>query len=409
VTAYDTAPYRVMHGMSGTIILVSPAPVDGYPPVQHQARLLADAGYAVDLVTVPLAWGDAAVRFSHPGVSVHVNPARGTGGVAAGLRMAEFVSSILALRRRHAGRPLIEIAYEPIGMLYSDLAPMRPKLRIAHFHECLMRLDSLWLEKRVRKSIHGYQLAVVADADRAVILRDQLGLSDLPHVVPNYPMHEAPRPVAAVDPGGPFGVVYCGSVGLNQKLDLIIDSVAHWPPGTVFRIIGNDQSEIARNLRRRAESAGVADRVIFEGWVPYDQVQARLMRSDLGILLLDPSSEQRRTALGASNKRYQYMQAALPQIGDMNPGVAELLEGQGIGRCLAAFCPEQLAALVAGYSGDRARSRAEGDRAYALHEQRYNYQQAFRPVLEWIGARAGRLPDAGRPAPRAATLRAAGS
>jgi glycosyltransferase involved in cell wall biosynthesis len=183
-----------------------------------------------------------------------------------------------------------------------------------------------------------------------------------------------------------FEVIYCGSVGFDQKLDAIIESVPKWPKNTIFSIIGNDHSAIGGQLKAQARRLGVENRVRFTGWTAYDQLPQRLAKAQLGISLLDSSFEQWRTSLGASNKRYQYMQAGLPQIGDMNPGVKELLEGRGIGRCVTSYAPDELAAVIAAYAADRERCRTEGQRAQALHVSHYNYQRAFQPVLDWLSA-----------------------
>lgn len=374
-------------------ILVSPAPVDGYPPVQHQARMLADAGIAVDLLTTPLLWADK-VEFEHQRVVVRPLRVRGRGKAAAFGRAADFVSAIAAARYRCQNQRTVEIVYDPLGMLYSDMAPFRTNLRIAHFHECLQRFRDAWLESRLVKSIKGYQMVVVADWQRAAILHRQLALKEAPAVAPNYPMAERgvkrmPKP--SLD-GSIFDVVYCGSVGLDQKLDFIIESVHKWPERALFSVIGNDQSPLASQLRQRARELGIQHRVRFEGWISYRELPSRLARADLGIALLDPTLEQWSTALGASNKRYQYMQAGLPQISDMNPGVAELLELQQIGRSLTQFSICELASLVTEYAGNPERGRSEGERAFLLHLERYNYQRAFQPVLDWIVSMHGQLP-----------------
>eukprot|EP01030_Chromulinospumella_sphaerica_P023369 gene23369-23398_t len=279
-------------------VLVSPSPVDGYPPVQHQARLLADAGYVVELLTSALPWQSRAISFSHPGVNLHVVQDRRGGALGAIGRLWDYVTKLAGLRRKHRKAGAVEIVYEPTGALYSDLAPHRPRTRILHFHETLQNLESAWIERRLRSAIEGFSLAIVADADRGAILRDQLPIDAARVLVaPNYPTLESLQP-APRSPDDPFTVVYCGALGLNQKLDLIIRSVKDWPDGARFRIIGQDDTPTGTLLRRLAQDEGVGDRVIFEGWVAYDQVPERLAQADLGILLLDPSFTQLRTALG---------------------------------------------------------------------------------------------------------------
>jgi hypothetical protein len=135
-------------------------------------------------------------------------------------------------------------------------------------------------------------------------------------------------------------------------------------------------------------------RVRVEGWVPFEALVQRLASAWLGISLLDPARLVWRTALGASNKRYLYMQAGLPQIGDMNPGVSDLLEGSDIGRCVTSFSPAEIAAIVRTYEADRNRCLREGERARTLVRERYNYQAGMQPLLAWIDAHVPRGLDA---------------
>ncbi|MGD9804354.1 MAG: glycosyltransferase [Hyphomicrobiaceae bacterium] len=348
--------------------------------------MLADAGFSVHLLTTPLPWAKDFVGFEHRNVAIKVLPAHACRAIAAIRRATEFTIALTALRHRCTNERTVEIAYDPLGMLYSDIAPRKPRLRIAHFHECLQRFESVWLERRLAKSIGRYQMVVVADQMRASLLRDQLKMPNDPTVVSNFPLMESYLGREDVGRGenGEFDVVYCGSIGLQQRLDFIIESMVEWPDNAVFSIIGSDQSVIAKQLRELTIEKGVQRKVRFEGWIPYALMQRRLERSDLGILLLDSSYEQFRTALGASNKRYLYMQAGLPQIGDENPGVKEFLEGHEIGRCVMSNSASDLAKLVAEYAADEDGRREAGRRARRLHRSAYNYEVAFRPVLNWV-------------------------
>ncbi len=359
-------------------ILVSPGPVDGYPPVQHQARMLADIGLEVEIITTALKWKDA-VDFRHP--RVRIRQVAPSGGRLR--RLARFVTAIAAARYRLRSRRIAEIAYDPIGMLYSDLAPLRPNVRIGHLHECLQRFESFWVERRLRFAHKGYQKLVVADPEREKLITMQLGTSAC-QVVPNYPMAQSTPEIYKEPDGTEFEVVYCGSLGTDQKLDLVIASVPTWPKHARLTIIGNDRTPIAQALKAQAERLNVPERIRFEGWVAYEKLPARLAKASVGILLLDPRYEQFRTALGASNKRYQYMQAGLPQVGDQNPGVKELLEGEGIGLSVREHTVEELTRVVTQYTSDPARCRKEGLEARRLHLEQYNYQTVFMPVLEWI-------------------------
>lgn len=364
-------------------LLVSPGPVDGYPPVQYQARLLADAGYRVELVTLTLPPRASGADFAHPGVRVTCLPAWLAARTA--LRSAALVAAVATARRRLGG-PTVEIAYDPLGVWISDLAPGRPRRRVAHFHE-LLQHDTRHIERRLARAVAGFDLVVVPDAARARHTRDRLALAADPLVVENLPLRATHPPTPRDDRAvAGFEVVYCGSLGLDQKLDAVIRSVPAWPPGAHLLLIGRDETAAGRRLRALTRERGMDGRVRFAGWLPLPAAEARMAQSDLGVALLDGTSEQWRTALGASNKRYQYMKAGLPQIGDCNPGVPELLEGNGIGACVGAPEPAEIAALVTAYATDPARCRREGEKAFTLHRSTFHYERAFQPLLDRIAA-----------------------
>jgi glycosyltransferase involved in cell wall biosynthesis len=287
--------------------------------------------------------------------------------------------------RRNAARhsPPIEIAFNPMGVLLSDLSPGRPERRIAHFHETFMCPDT-FVERRLRRSIRDYELVVVPDAERVRHTTEVLDLNTPPLVIENYPAKAENPPVPTAKRDG-FEVVYCGTFGPDQRLDLLIDSAALWPEATRLVLIGNTNNRFGPHYVKKVQTMGLENRVTFLGWLEIGLAEARMAQADLAVSLLDSSSLQWRTALGASNKRYQYMKAALPQIGDTNPGIPELLEGNGIGACIREATPEALASLVAAYAADPERCHREGQRAFALHREQFNYSVVFRRLLDALG------------------------
>jgi glycosyltransferase involved in cell wall biosynthesis len=284
--------------------------------------------------------------------------------------------------RRDAPRGTVEIAYDPIGLLYSDFVPRRPRLRIAHLHE-LLQYPHHFLERRLKRAIRRYDLIVVADAHRAVLTQKALGLPTLPLSIENYPLR-ASAPSAHHKSRRRFEVVYCGVLGLSQMLDVVVRSIPEWPPDAVLVLIGDTSTPTAARLRQLAAEVGVADRVEFLGWIDTPDAERRIAQCDLGIALLDPAFEQWRTALGASNKRFQFMKAGLPQIGDGNPGVSELLEGNRIGACVAKHESSAIAALVHAYADDPQRRAAEGARSFRLHQTEFNYERVFQRLLDRV-------------------------
>jgi len=373
--------------MSDTVILVSPAAVDAYPPVQYQARLLADSGTDVELITRRLPQA-TEVKFQHPGVKVTSLKAmpRGLSRPMHFLlllkQLLHFAVAVTFIRLRHR-TVSAEIAFDPDGIFISDYALFRPKRRIAHLHEIVQRMGKSPLETRLRRALPHYRAVVVADVGRAAQLRDQTGLAALPWVTPNYPLKE-PSVLEGTDSRPGFEVIYGGALGPDQMIDLIICSVPLWPKEAYLTLIGDDTKPMAMKMKVLAASAGVEDRVSFTGWMGLDQIIGRYRQAHLAISLISPEQAQVQSNVGASNKRYQFMQAGLPQIGDMTIGLTEVLDDNGIGRCVTEYSEQAIADLVKYYMDHPAERLEAGRRAEQLHYERYNYQIAFEPTLRWI-------------------------
>jgi glycosyltransferase involved in cell wall biosynthesis len=356
--------------------------VDAYPPVQYQAQLLAQAGHRVTLITTPRILEARGTSFTHSGIDIRCISSKNNFGGPL-MRMRAFASA-LSKARRDAPRNSIEIAYDPMGAFYSDFVARRPERRVAHLHE-LLQFPNMFLERRLKRSVKAYDLVVVADTSRAALTQMTLGLGAAPLSIENYPL----RASAPLDRGKPrkrFEVVYCGVLGLNQMLHVIIRSIPKWPDEADLILIGNKSTATAAALQKLTAELGLADRVQFLGWMDTPEAERRIAQSDLGIALLDSRFEQLRTALGASNKRFQFMKAALPQIGDGNPGVPELIQGNGVGTCVAEHEPEQIAAVVREYVENPGRRASEGARAFTLHQAEFNYERVFQRFLDRIEA-----------------------
>lgn len=367
-------------------VLVSPGAIDGYPPVQYQARLLADAGYGVEVVTLPLVVGHKGARFEHPGVQVTCLPDWLLRPGRRALRVIALAAAVTIARLRAGRSQMVEICFDPIGLFISDVAPAKPRRRVLHLHE-LLQHEHLWIERRLRRAVKNLDLISVPDKARAEITRAQLGLFNEPLVIENYPMRDPKRNISKTGSAHPrFVVVYCGTLGFDQRLDLVIRSVQHWPDEAVLEIIGRDDTPVAKQLKQLTVDLGLTDRISFTGWKRLVEVEERLARADLAIALLKTDSAQWQTALGASNKRYQYMKAGLPQIGDNNPGVPELLEGGKIGACVPKHDPICIAQLVTAYFTDPIRCREEGERAFQFHKRSFNYQAVFSRFLAYVEA-----------------------
>ncbi|MCF3936661.1 glycosyltransferase [Acuticoccus sp. M5D2P5] len=282
------------------------------------------------------------------------------------------------LRLRHSNA--LEIDYDPVGVSIGAWAPGRAAKLIHHHHEILFADDASRFERPARRALPRADLVIVADEGRrGLMMREKPGPRSIA-TVRNLPrLSDALRPLPRRDDR--FSVVYFGAMGRDQCLDTILASVREWPPGVRLHLYGRPPRDDFSVLSRLAAENGVADRLVFEGWIAFDRLIDTVARHHVGLSLLRPSNNNWRFSAGASNKRYLLMAAGVPQISDQACGVAELVAGNGVGTCVPYHDPQAIAAAVHAYAADPARVAAEGEAGRALIRQRLNYEREFRHVM----------------------------
>lgn len=361
-------------------LLVTRAPYDGYPPVQYQAQLLCRAGHTVTVVTTRLGTdrpGGVTTNGSLTIQRVEFGSQSRISRLAGNVR---FAVAVLRARMRLGRSDLVEICYDPDGIWFSDVVPLRPRRRVAHLHELLASRNRF--EHRLGDALANVELVVVPDRTRARITKEDLGLKETPLVIENFPLLDtcqAERSRAWCEGG--LRVVYCGSIGTDQELEPLIESLPLWRPTATLTVIGNHEGAVGRRLVDRVEQMEQRDRVRFLGWKDRTEAERIMASSDLGYSVLEATKGNWRTSLGASNKRYQLMKAGIPQVSDCNPGVRDLIEGALIGKCLDVVTPEAIARVVNSYADQPEECQAAGGRARRLFEQRYNYEAVMPRLL----------------------------
>lgn len=304
------------------------------------ARLLADAGHTVDVITYP--FGDAP---PHPGVTVHrCRPFLLVESVAIGFSPAKLLTDInllscasrvlrkgefdcihaveegvfiAALLSRRTGVPVIydmdsimscEIASSPLRWFPPATWMMRAMERWAIRRSALVMTICDAMAQYVRQAAPDKRVAVIPD-------------------VPVTPQTGGPDPARArAQVPSEFLrdrrlIVYTGSLAGYQGMDLLISAmpevVARHPEAALL-VVGGDDKSIAR-LTRQAESTKVVSHILFLGKRPPEQVPDFLVLADI---LVSP----RRGGINPPGKIYTYMQSGRPIVATRIPAHTAVLD-----------------------------------------------------------------------------------
>jgi glycosyltransferase involved in cell wall biosynthesis len=179
-------------------------------------------------------------------------------------------------------------------------------------------------------------------------------------------------------------VLFHGVVGDSYALSPLVRSMAYWPREALCVLAGISTTAFKRRLQDEAQSLGFGARLVFLGMPDPAENWSLRASADVAATLLVPHDLSTRFCAGASNKRFEAMAVGVPQVSDRNPGVPELVEGNGVGLCAPHGNPEAIGRAVARLLNDAPLRREMGQRARHLHLERFNYETEFQPVLEQL-------------------------
>jgi glycosyltransferase involved in cell wall biosynthesis len=337
--------------------------------VHGLCRALARAGHEVSVLTtnvdgpddskVPL---DAPVKLD--GVSVHYFPSRlmrrlyvSTAMARAlpeAVRRADIVHlhsvflwpTLAAARAAHdAGVPYV---LSPRGMLVRKLIARRSAW-----------VKRAWIALFERRNVErAAAVHCTSELERDELLA--LGLEPRASFVePNgVDLPSSPAPATRTDT-----ILYLGRINWKKGLEALIESLRDVPLGHLV-IAGNDEENLAPQLRALADKAGVTDRVTFAGHVEGAAKQELL---DTAAVLVLPSVSE-----NFGNAALEAMAHGCPVIVTLGVGLAEAVQQAGAG-IVTDGTASALSQALRSLMQDEPRRKAAGEAARALAQQHYGW------------------------------------
>lgn len=392
---------------SKRVLFIAPQPFFAWrgTPIRigFDVQALAELGYEVDLLTLPLG-ADRAI----PGVRLLrvANPFRvrsvpiGPSGHKAFFDLLLGVRALaLAARRRYA----VIHAVEEAGAFSWIVARLTGARAVFEKHSDPASHRAGRLKNAVLAAYRRAERIAIRRADAVIAtgesLRDQARAAS-----PRTPVHhifDIPSSLAEADPARACAIraelapdpasrvaLYAGSFAVYQGIDLLFEAMASVlarEPRARFAVIGGSAEEIARRKAWLAER-GVADRTVFIGTVPPDELPHYLAAADV---LLSPRIAGANTPL----KLLDYLKAGRAIAATDNAANRLILDATTAR--LTAPEPGAFADAVAGLLADDAARARMGECGKRLIAGRYNFGEFKRRLAACYDAVL-------RPPPRAA-------
>jgi glycosyltransferase involved in cell wall biosynthesis len=359
-----------------------------YPPLEHGALLLAEAGCLVRFVGIDLT-GGALTLAPHARVSVSLMPPEDPGWRQK-VQFLRFVWWTVGEARRW--RPTWIYASDTLATPAALALCWFTKARVIyHEHDApvgaspslFMRL-ARWCRGRL---IGRAALVIAPSRDRARYLETD---ADRVAIVGNTPLRrEIREPRIVSNDVTTLRVLYHGSI-VPARLPLaVIDALAQLPEGVNLTVAGYDPDGGAHltALIARAEERGVRDRIHVAGLVPTRRGLLELAAScDVGLALMPSvtSDANEKTMVGASNKPFDYLACGLALLVSDVPAWRDMYVTPGFA---LASVPESASSIASTlqwfleHPGERCRM-GEAGRARVLTE--WYYEREFLPIVRRI-------------------------
>lgn len=178
---------------------------------------------------------------------------------------------------------------------------------------------------------------------------------------------------------GPEEVVltFVGRLGFFKGIYTLLEAMSEVDPRVRLHVVGTGED---RKVQRRARDLGVADRVKMWGWVPHQDLHAKVLcGSDISVAPSIPTEQWREQF---SQFIVESMATGLCAVGSRTGGLTEVIEDGTTGLLVAPDDPESLAKAIDRLASDPGlRSRMGGAgrrRAETLFDARKNAEELAR-------------------------------
>jgi glycosyltransferase involved in cell wall biosynthesis len=383
-----------------------------YPPLEHSAHLLADAGMEVRLLGTSIL-GETLEFKRHPRISIDLRPFR-----SGGWRQKLHYLSFLGWTAWQAARWQPEWVYAsdplscPIALVIKALTGARI---IYHEHDSPEAPGGAHRPSLFQRGVlaartalaHRAVVCILPNEERARAFRRATKRATTATIW-NFPLRVEVGASRSVVQADRLRLVYHGSIVPSRLPVTVIDALAQVPDGVSLQIAGSETAGhvgYVQGLLDRSRALGISGRVAYIGSVPR---RADLMRRcgtcDVGLALLPAASPDlnERTMAGASNKPFDYLANGLPVLVADLPEWRHTFVDAGLGLACDAASAGSIADALRWFLDHPAERAAMGERGRQKILHDWNYETQFASVLRQV--LSGAQPPSPLPAMRRADI-----
>lgn len=141
-------------------------------------------------------------------------------------------------------------------------------------------------------------------------------------------------------------LIYLGTLDRPRHIEILFEVLARVrrvEPNVALALVGDTEDRVHRQwLEEQARKAGVADIVIWTGWLPIREGWRYVRAAEIG---LSPIPRGVLLDVGSPTKAMEYLALGIPVLGNDNPDQAWVLRESGVGRCVS-YTPDEFSDAV---------------------------------------------------------------
>jgi len=373
----------------GRILYVQFTNPAAYPPLEHSARLLADAGWDVMFLGTRALGADCLEFQPHPRIRVKRQPFV-PGGWRQKVLYAGFLlwvlGWVLVWRPRwvYASGHLACPAALAVSLL------LRSRV-IYHEHDSpgpsgANRFHDLTLAARRALALRA-AVCVLPNHRRAETFAREVGAGAKLLCVWNCPTRDEVSPARPPCSRGDLWVLYHGSIVPDRLPVSIVMALTLVPDHVKLRIVGYEtvgHRGYVATLRAMAAARGLDQRVHFVGTVvSRHEVMVSSRECHVGLAFLPKSSHDLtdETMVGASNKPFDYMASGLALLVSNLPRWRATFVENGYGLVCDSDDPKSIADALRWFDEHREAMARMGERGQHRVLDDWNYEVQFAPLM----------------------------
>ncbi|MGQ0737270.1 MAG: glycosyltransferase family protein [Acidobacteriota bacterium] len=364
-----------------------------YPPVEHGARILADAGCDVLLLGTENQ-GHSLELPVHERMRVELLPFEGSGWRQK-IHYARF--ALWALMWTLRWRPSWVYASDPLACPVALLlARVGAAQTVYHEHDspapgalqASATSGFMRVVLRARRAVgRRAALCILPTESRARLFREEVPAAGVVTVWNCPSRNEVSPPRDGLEPGT-LRVWYHGSIVPARMPLEVIQALARLPDGVTLTIAGYEtvgHIGWVGALMTVARELGVAHRVTFLGPLPLRQdLLGACAGHDVGLALLPRSTDDinEREMVGASNKPFDYLANGLALLVSDLPAWRAMYVDPGYGRVCSPELADSIASELNWFLEHPEDVREMGERGRQRVADAWNYELTFAQVLD---------------------------